>query len=49
MGTYIVKRLAISIPVLFLISVGAFILVHLTPGNPADMYITPDMTPRKLK
>ena len=48
MGTYIVKRLAISIPVLFLISVGAFILVHLTPGDPADMYITPDMTPAQI-
>ena len=49
MGTYIVKRLAISIPVLFLISVGAFILVHLTPGDPADMYITPDMTPAQIE
>lgn len=49
MGTYIVKRLAISIPVLFLISVGAFILVHLTPGDPADMYITPDMTSAQIE
>lgn len=49
MGTYIVKRLAISIPVLFLISVGTFILVHLTPGDPADMYITPDMTPAQIE
>lgn len=49
MGTYIAKRLAISIPVLFLISVGAFILVHLTPGDPADMYITPDMTPAQIE
>ncbi|NLH45765.1 MAG: ABC transporter permease [Acholeplasmataceae bacterium] len=44
MGVYVLRRLVISIPVLFLISVGAFILVHLTPGDPADMYITPDMT-----
>lgn len=49
MGTYIAKRLAISIPVLFLISVGAFILVHLTPGDPADMYITPDMTSAQIE
>lgn len=48
MGTYILKRLAISIPVLILISVGAFILVHLTPGDPADMYVTPDMTPEQI-
>ena len=45
---YILKRLVISIPVLFLISVGAFILVHLTPGDPADMYISPDMTQAQI-
>lgn len=49
MSMYILKRLAISIPVLFLISVGAFILVHLTPGDPADMYITPDMTKAQIE
>jgi len=40
---YILKRLMIAIPVLFMISIGAFILVHLTPGDPTDMYVTPDM------
>ncbi len=49
MGAYILKRLAISIPVLFLISVGAFILVHMTPGDPADMYISPDMTQAQVE
>lgn len=48
-GFYVLKRLVISIPVLFLISVGAFILVHLTPGDPADMYITPDMTAAEIE
>lgn len=33
----------IAIPVLFMISIGAFVLVHLTPGDPTDMYVTPDM------
>lgn len=49
MGMYILKRLAISIPVLILISVGAFVLVHLTPGDPADMYISPDMTAEQIE
>lgn len=49
MGTYALKRLAIAIPVLILISIGAFILVHLTPGDPADMFITPDMTPDQIE
>jgi len=48
MSRYVLKRLVISIPVLFLISVGAFILVHLTPGDPADMYISPDMTQAQI-
>lgn len=49
MGVYVLKRLVISIPVLFLISIGAFILVHLTPGDPADMYISPDMTQAQIE
>lgn len=49
MGAYIYRRLLISIPVLFMISVGAFILVHLTPGDPADMYISPDMTKEQIE
>lgn len=49
MGGYVIKRLLIAIPVLFLISVGAFILVHLTPGDPADMYISPDMTKEQIE
>jgi len=49
MRNYIIKRLLIAIPVLFLISVGAFLLVHLTPGDPADMYISPDMTKDQIE
>ena len=49
MGKYILKRVLISIPVLFLISIGAFVLVHLTPGDPADMYISPDMTAAQVE
>ena len=49
MGGYVLRRLLISIPVLLLISVGAFILVHLTPGDPADMYISPDMTKEQIE
>lgn len=48
MKYYFLKRLAIAIPVLILISIGAFILVHLTPGDPADMYISPDMTAEQV-
>lgn len=49
MGRYVLKRLAISLPVLFLISLGAFLLVHLAPGDPVDMYISPDMTKAQIE
>ena len=48
MCRYVIKRLLISLPVLFLISVGAFLLVHLTPGDPVDMYISPEMTQAQM-
>ena len=48
MCRYVLKRLLISLPVLFLISVGAFLLVHLTPGDPVDMYISPEMTQAQM-
>lgn len=35
MGRYIVKRLLYTIPVLFIVSVVIFLIVHLTPGSPA--------------
>lgn len=49
MGRYVLKRLAISLPVLFLISIGAFLLVHLAPGDPVDMYVSPDMTKAQIE
>ena len=49
MLNYILKRLAITVPVLFFISIGAFILVHMTPGDPVDMFTTPEMTPDQIE
>ncbi len=48
MFKYILKRIVIAIPVLFFISVGAFILMHMTPGDPADMFLTPEMTTEQV-
>lgn len=45
---YILKRIMIAIPVLFMISVGAFIMVHMTPGDPTDLYVTPDMNNEQI-
>ena len=42
MGRYIQQRLLISIPVLLLITVIAFLLLQAAPGDPLNAYIPPD-------
>lgn len=46
---YIGKRLLEMIPVLFFISIGAFVMLQLTPGDAADLYITPDTTQQQIE
>lgn len=41
---YIIRSLIISIPVLFGVTVFSFFIVHLAPGDPVEMYISPDAT-----
>src|SRR5262245_10102063 len=36
MGRFVVRRLAATVPVLFLVTAGVFLLIHLTPGDPID-------------
>ena len=38
MGRYILRRLLGAIPLLLGISVLLFVLIHLPPGGPADIY-----------
>lgn len=42
MGRYIQRRLLISIPVLLLITIIAFLLLQAAPGDPLNAYIPPD-------
>jgi len=46
---YILKRLVTAIPVLFIISLGAFLMLQLAPGDAADLYITPDTTQQQIE
>ncbi len=48
MITYIAKRLIGMIPVLFLVSIVIFSIVHLTPGDPALLMLGEEVTPEKL-
>jgi len=44
---YVIKRVLLTIPILFGVSVVTFALVNLTPGSPVDVFVSlnPDITP----
>lgn len=42
MRAYIVKRILSLIPVLFIVSVIVFLIIHLTPGDPAAIILGPE-------
>ncbi len=48
MRNYILKRLAQTIPVLFGISVLVFSMLHLAPGDPADLLLGSEATPESV-
>jgi peptide/nickel transport system permease protein len=45
MTAYVVRRLALMLPVAFLVTIGVFLLTHLTPGDPALILLGEDRTP----
>jgi peptide/nickel transport system permease protein len=45
MGRYLATRLIQLVVIVFILSFGVFMLVHLLPGNPADAILGPDNTP----
>jgi len=45
---FAVRRLLLAIPVLLGVSLVVFILVHIAPGNPIDMLLPPDASPRVI-
>lgn len=48
MISYILRRLVLAIPVLLIVGVVVFALVHLTPGDPASVILGPDATPEQV-
>lgn len=48
MKKYVIKRLLSLIPTIFIVSVVIFMLVHLTPGDPAAMMLGEDATPEDI-
>lgn len=48
MGAYLLKRAVQAIPVLIGISLAAFILIHLVPGDPATIILGAQATPKAV-
>ncbi|PLS02464.1 ABC transporter permease [Neobacillus cucumis] len=44
MVQYIFRRILIAIPVLFGVTIFNFLIINLAPGNPVDMYVSPDVS-----
>jgi peptide/nickel transport system permease protein len=45
--SYIIRRLLLLIPVLLIVGVVVFTLMHLTPGDPASVMLGRDATPEQ--
>src|SRR5574340_264896 len=45
MGRYIIRRILQAIPLLILLSIGMFILIHLLPGGADAVLFNPRLTP----
>lgn len=48
MKAYIIKRILSMIPVLFIVAIFVFMLIHLIPGNPAAVILGPEATPEQV-
>jgi len=48
MTAYVVRRLLLMVPVAFLVTIGVFMLIHLTPGDPALIMLGEDRTPQAI-
>jgi peptide/nickel transport system permease protein len=46
---FVVRRLLAGIPLICLVFLGLFFLVHAMPGDPSDFYINPDMPPTQIE
>lgn len=49
MKAYILKRLLSVIPVLFIVAIVVFFLIHLAPGDPAAVILGPEASPEEVE
>jgi peptide/nickel transport system permease protein len=48
MLAYIVRRVLLAIPVMFVVAAGVFLLLYLTPGDPVAVILGPDASPQQV-
>jgi peptide/nickel transport system permease protein len=48
MKAYLIKRLLSVLPVLFIVSLLVFMIIHLTPGDPASVMLGDEATPEEV-
>jgi peptide/nickel transport system permease protein len=49
MLAYLVRRLLLAIPVMFVVAAGVFLLLYLTPGDPVSVILGPDASPQQAQ
>ncbi len=49
MLTYVIRRLILSIPILFGVAVISFLLVYLAPGDPLGRFFAPNISPETIE
>lgn len=48
MLAYLIRRVLLAVPVMFVVAAGVFLLLYLTPGDPVSVILGPDATPQQV-
>jgi peptide/nickel transport system permease protein len=48
MLAYIIRRVLLAVPVMFVVAAGVFLLLYLTPGDPVSVILGPDASPQQV-
>jgi peptide/nickel transport system permease protein len=48
MLSYLIRRVLLAIPVMFVVAAGVFLLLYLTPGDPVSVILGPDASPQQV-
>ena len=49
MFSFLLKRLFIAIPVIIGVTIFNFAIINMAPGNPVEMFVSPDITPEQIE